>query len=326
MVDLPTEIVWELLELCPRELRAVNKRFYLLHNELYREKALDLIPRVPEENQEFWDVVKGPVVDYVKSLEFLRGNARKIGRLLGEEYVDDSWYIIYNAILGRLKCGNHFADVRDSLDYHKPIYTGSCVVPPGESCPINAWFHIDDLDAARKLGTLVTEFRGWPYENYHQASTVPNIADFIKETGVYCFNLGILPKMEGRNLPVSIELRLVERSMAPPDYFEKPQLNFLGYDFRDYDPKNKWLFFRIDKSFKTTIFNPYETLLSESLVKWDGKFDVPSHFERPQKSTTGYFDPSVKAVRKFMYRYPKSKQNLELEKVLPDWRAPRLRR
>lgn len=159
MVDLPTEIVWELLELCPRELRAVNKRFYLLHNELYREKTLDLIPRVPEENQEFWDVVKGPVVDYVKSLEFLRGNARKIGRLLGEEYVDDSWYIIYNAILGRLKCGNHFA-VRDSLDYHKPIYTGSCVVPPGESCPINAWFHIDDLDAARKLGTLVTEFRG----------------------------------------------------------------------------------------------------------------------------------------------------------------------
>lgn len=325
VVDLPTEIVWGLLELCPRELRGVNRRFYLLHNELYREKAASLVVGSAERREKFWSVVRGPMVDYVRSLDFLRGSARRIAGLQGEEYVDDSWYIIYNALLGPLRCGNHAGSVRDSLDYHKPIFSGGCVVSPGQSCAVNAWFYIDDLEAARKLATLVTEFRGWPYENYSQLSTVLNIADFIKKTGLYCFRLGRLPKMEGRTTPVSMELRLVERSMTPPDYFEKPQLEFLGYDFNDYDSTNKWLFFRVDSAFRNTVFNPYETMLCESLVKWDGKFDLPSHCGNLPDVSPGYFDPDVKAVREFTYRYPKSTQNMEAEKHMPDWRAPRLR-
>lgn len=324
VVDLPTEIVWGLLEQCPKELRAVNRRFYLLHNEMYREKAMKLVSVGLEDQERFWECVKEFVIAFVKSLDFLREKARRIGCLQGEEYLDDSWYIIYNALLGPLRCGNHRGDIRDSLDYNKPVFTGGCVVPPGESYPINAWFYIDDLNAARKLNTLVTEFRGWPYESYQQVSCVPKIADFIKETGVYCFNLGRLPKVEGRH-PITLELRLMERTMTPPGYFEKPHLSFLGYDFNSYDTKKKWLFFRVNTAFRTTIFNPYESMLSEALVRWDGRFDIPSHCSAPKDPVPRYFDPDVKAERVFTYRYPKSTQDREQEKTLPDWRAPRLR-
>lgn len=325
VTELPVEILWSLLKECPRELRSVNKGFYRLHNELYRKRVMGLLSDV--EKSEFWNCMFKPLQQYVKSLDFLRKNARVIVPAYDEEeYIDDSWYIIYNALLGPLKCENRFVSspARDSLDYQKPIFTGHCVVPPEVPCCINAWFSIDDLDAARKLATLATEFRDSPYERYQTVSTIPNIADFITETGVYCFNLGRLPKVENRGFPTTLELRLVERSMTLPNYFESPYLEFLGYDFNNYDP-HSWLFFRIDSVFRSTLFNPFETQLSESLVRLDGRFHLPREMDEPSTEAACYFSTAHKAIRRFEYRYPRTKQDLKMEERLPDWRTPRLK-
>ncbi|QLL34831.1 hypothetical protein HG536_0H02060 [Torulaspora globosa] len=275
MNELPVEILWSLLKECPRELRSVNKQFYRLHNEMYKRKVSRLLSEVEE--REFWNSVLRPLQQYVKSLDFLRKNSRLIVSAEGgTECIDDSWYVIYNALLGPLKCENRLVNspAGDSLDYQRPIFTGHCVVPPNVRCRINAWFYIDNLDAARKLATLVTEFRDSPYERYQTVSPVPYIADFVTEAGVYCFNLGRLPKIDSQTFPATLELRLVERSMTLPNYFESPSLEFLGYDFNNYD-RRPWLFFRIDRIFKSTLFNPFETQLSESLVRFDGRFQLP---------------------------------------------------
>lgn len=326
VTELPVEILWSLLKECPRELRSVNKGFYRLHNELYRKRVLKLLDRVDE--NEFWNCTRRSLRAYVKSLDFLRKDSRLVVSIEGGiEFLDDSWYIIYNALLGPLKCENRLASlpVRDTLDYQKHIFTGHCIVPPEVPSNINAWFYIDDLDAARKLATLATEFRDSPYERYQTVSTIPNIVDFITETGVYCFNLGKLPRFEDRGFPTSLEVRLVERSMTPPHYFESPFLEFLGYDFNDYDPQS-WLFFRIDSVFRTTVFNPYETMLAQSLVRFSDTFKPPEIKVELPPVEKGYFDMNHKAIRRFKYRYPGTRQNLQEEKTLHDWRTPRLKR
>ncbi|QLQ81948.1 hypothetical protein HG537_0G02020 [Torulaspora globosa] len=321
--ELPEEILSRLLKECPSELRSVSKGFYRLHNELYKRKVLGLLSDVEE--KQFWNCLLRPLQQYVRSLDFLREKARLIVSVDGGiEWIDDSWYIIYNALMGPLKCENRFvrSPARDSLDYQRPIFTGHCVVPRNVPCRINAWFYIDNLEAARKLSTLATEFRDSPYERYETVGTVPNIADFITETGVYCFNLGRLPKIDGQTFPTTLELRLVERSMTLPDYYESPLLEFLGYDFNNYG-SNSWLFFRIETVFKSTVFNPFETQLSESLVRFDGRFQLP---EKMPESIEGknYFNPDSKALRRFLYRFPRTKLDSRREQDLPDWRAPRL--
>lgn len=320
MNELPVEILWSLLKECPRELRSVNRRFYLLHNELYKRKVSRLLSGV---EREFWNCVLRPLQQYVRSLDFLREKARLIVDG-GTEWKDDSWYIIYNALLGPLKCENRFPGsfAGDLLDYQRPIFTGYCVVTPNVPCRINAWFYIDNLDAARKLATLVTEFRDSPYDRYQTVSTVPNVADFITETGIYCFNLGKLPKISGQTFPTILELRLVERSMTLPNYFESPFLQFLGYDFNNYG-RDSWLFFRIDSIFKSTLFNPFETQLSESLVRFDGRFQLAEKLQEPPEMKS-YFNVDKRAIRRFLYRFPGTKQDLRQEESLPDWRAPRL--
>lgn len=356
--DLPIEILLKLQLECPRELRSVNKQFYRLHNDLYKEKTLRWLLPAEHERVLFWKHVKKPVIKYVESLDFLRKPARLIVEGLADdtlsfcEYIEDSWYIIYNALNGPLKCWNHSMLIqdRDSLDYHKPIFAGNFTLPysyfhsaKNHRVCINAWFCIDNLYAASKLPGFVTEVRKSQYANYQARSAPPNISDFIKRTGVYCFNLGEFssddcePEEEESTLGnkpsyLPFEIRLVERSMAPPTYFENSDLTFLGYDFNNYDKSKPWLFFHIDKKFKSTIFNPYEQHLSESLVRLTNAFPFTQskdeEFFKKIENVTDikpYFDEDSKAIRHFAYKYPKDQQDLQREERLPDWRAPHLK-
>lgn len=358
LTDLPIEILWKLQLECPRELRSLNRQFYRMHNDLYKERMLRWLPPTENERGQFWKSLKKPIAKYVESLDFLRKPARLIVECLADdsvgfcEFIEDSWYVVYNALNGPLKCWNHsmLLQDRDSLDYHKPIFTGNFTLPysyfhskKNHRVFINAWFYIDNLYAASKLPGLVTEVRNSQYANYEARSTSANISDFIKETGIYCFNLGEFSRNNceteveispsGNKLPyLPFEIRLVERSMAPPTYFENSDLIFLGYDFNSYDKKKPWLFFHIEKKFKSTICNPYEQHLSESLVRLTNAFPFThskdeEFFKKIEnlKDIKPYFDEDCKAIRKFAYKYPKDHQDLQREETLPDWRAPHLR-
>ncbi|GAV51852.1 hypothetical protein ZYGR_0AF03230 [Zygosaccharomyces rouxii] len=349
--EFPAEILWKLLLACPLELRLVNRNFYHLHNELYREKSLQIVDAIDEEER-FWNELKNPIIAYIKSLDFLRKDARLVYRTSkgAQEFIDDSWFIIYNALSYPLKCWNNPALCeRDSLDLQKPIYMGKCVVPvdyhdgiistkTGRNIPLNAWFYIDKPVAASKLPGFVTEVRQSQYGVYKKRSTQGNIADFIKEKGVYCFNLGYLPDIfldtHGQNINghylCPLEIRLMEVGMAPPTYFENAEITFLGYDFNSYGDDKPWILFKCDPGFEASIFNPFESYLTESLAKFTGAFPF-SHIDWPsQTDNVGrepikpYFDPNQKAMRKFLYRFPRTQQDRGKEWTAADWRAPHL--
>ncbi|CAR25851.1 hypothetical protein ZYGR_0A04230 [Zygosaccharomyces rouxii] len=349
--QFPLEILWKLLLACPLELRLVNRKFYHLHNELYREKTLQIVDTVDEEER-FWSELKNPIASYIKSLDFLRKDARMIYRTSKDtqEFIDDSWFIIYSALSCPLKCWNSPALCeRDSLDMQKPIYAGECVVPvdchdgiistkTGRSIPLNAWFFIDKPIAASKVPGFVTEIRQSQYGAYKKRSTQGNVADFIKERGVYCFNLGDLPDIFLNNQDHKInghyfcpfEIRLVEVGMAPPTYFENSEITFLGYDFNSYGFGKPWILFKCDRDFEASIFNPFESYLAESLAKFTGAFPF-SHIDWPsQTADTGeesiepYFDPNQRAMRHFVYRFPRAQQDWNKERTVADWRAPHL--
>lgn len=341
--DFPIEILWKLLAECPQELRSVNRRFYYLHNELYKEHVMQSV-EVKEEK--FWITVGPCIASYVKSLDFLRKDSRLMVK--GEqEYISDSWYIIYNALSYPLKCWNNPALCeRDSLDYQKPIYSGKCVVPAicrdgivrtktGTHISLNAWFYIENPFAATKIPGLVTEVRQSQYGSYKKRSTQGNVADFVKEPGVYCFHLGTLPdiylgdqELANGSFLCPFELRLVEVGMAPPTYFENSGITFLGYDFNGYGCSDAWIMFRIDPEFVSSIFNPYESYLASCLAQYTGAFpfsnvDFPSH-EDSEETIKPYYDPTKRATRKFTYRYPRTRQDWEKEQRAADWRAPHL--
>lgn len=348
--QFPLEILWKLLLLCPLELRLVNRTFYHLHNELYREKTLQIV-RTVDKGGRFWNELRDPIVTYIKSLDFLRKDARLAYRMsrFTKEFVDDSWFLVYNALSSPLKCWNNPAvSSRDSLDMQRPIYAGECVVPVDyhnghirtktrRNIPINAWFFIDKPTAASKIPGLVTEVRQSQYSAYKKRSTQGNIADFIKEKGVYCFNLGSLPNIcldtQDQNFSghcfCPFEIRLMEVGMAPPTYFENSEITFLGYDFNNYSSDQPWMFFRCNQDFEGSIFNPFESYLAQSLAKFTGAFpfnhiDYSSDTIDTRKPIKPYFDPSQKAIRNFIYRYPKVQQDLDKEWTAADWRAPHL--
>lgn len=347
--QFPLEILWKLLLACPRELRLVNRKFYQLHNELHREKSMKIVSAV-DEGGRFWKELEGPIAAYVKSLDFLRKRARLVCRSWrdGREYIDDSWLIIYNALSFPLRCWNNPALCeRDPLDMQKPIYAGRCVVPMNyqkgiistkteDNIPLNAWFLIDKPMAASKIPGFVTEIRQSQYGAYRKRSTQGNVADFIKEKGVYCFNLGTLPDVYVNNQEHDMhshylcpfEIRLVEVGMAPPTYFETSEITFLGYDFNRYGRDKQWILFRCDRDFASSIFNPFESYLAEKLAEFTGAFPF-SHFDSPSEvsaegSIVPYFNPNQRAIRRFIYRYPRVEQDWNKEWGVADWRAPHL--
>lgn len=340
---LPPEILWKLLVACPHELRCVNRTFYHLHNELYREHVMKLLNAG---EQRFWNELKEHIIAYIKSLDFLRKSSRLV-ITAGQEYIDDSWYIIYNALSYPLKCWNNPALCeRDSLDFQKPIYAGKCVVPAdccgcnvsskiGRRIPLNAWFYIENAFAAAKIPRFVTEIRQSQYGSYNRRSIQGNVADFVKEAGVYCFSLGTLPDIcVVDQAPVNgtyfcpFELRLVGVGLAPPTYFENSGITFLGYDFNNYESSKPWIMFRVGAEFASSIFNPFESLLSSCLAKYTGAFPFSS-IERPSQDTCEetikpYFDTEKRAIREFVYRYPRVQQDWDKEWKAADWRAPHL--
>lgn len=338
ITDLPTEILLKLLGEC-RILKSVCKQFYRLNNEEYRERTLSWLScGTVNEYKWFWDCCEEDVRNYVESLDFLRQDARRIVKT-DLPYIEDSWEVIYRTLNSTLNCRNNSDLMRsvDSLDFHRPIFTGRSTLPyfgENSQIPINAWFHVKSLEGTFKLATLVTEIRISPYDKYKTTSMPANIRDFINEPGIYCFNMGKVPKFdisESTAKPpiVPFEIRLMERSMTPPSYFEHSDLIFLGYDFVQYDKFKPWLFFCIDEEFKNTIFNPLETCLSESFVKFTRTFRHSNNLQLKKISMQNdfepYFNEKSKAIRYFNYKYPKDRPDLEKEKRLPDWRAPHLK-
>ncbi|QLG73967.1 hypothetical protein HG535_0F04790 [Zygotorulaspora mrakii] len=337
VTDLPVEILLEIVGECPTS-KGVSRQFYRLNNELYREKTLGLLRSTTslEDCNRFWECCEDDIRNYMKSLNFLRKDARKIVST-SLPFIEDSWQLIFNILNCTLNCMNisNLTRSLDSLDYHRPIFVGRSTFPYSSNdtkIPINGWFHIRSLEGTFRLATLVTEIRISPYDKYRTISMPTNIRDFIKEPGIYCFNMGNVPKFElsdaaVKPLLVPFEIRLVERAMTPPTYFEHSDLIFLGYDFVSYERNKPWIFFHIDEEYKDAIFNPLETSLSKSLVKFTKKFrnsDTNQKNISVKPNIEPYFDLDSRPTRYFNWKYPKDRSDFYREKMLPDWRAPHL--
>lgn len=339
--SLPDELLLYLMELCDKDiynLGFVNRKFYLLHNILYRQKTIKLIPK----ENELWSKLLYPIGQYIQELDCLRLKSRLLypytsendlrdvehnynGQLNSIPYISDSWKYIYSLLVTIAPVYNFKDEVFRGKDRHfRTLLRSQVMIPPGnENIPLNIWVSIKETKYVKYITKIITELRSFDTGAVECLFLTDYLDEWIKEPGVYCINLGQIPRellkkdytmsMLGIRACIGNDIRL--------DLDGKVEL--LGYDCHSYHNIDSWIFFKIDLQYEKNIFNEYICMISNTIKL--SLLDKNSNYFNRNRGLLYDIVPlneNPHIPYKVFYKYPKPTH--QTNHLLKNVRMPRL--
>lgn len=286
--DLPDEVLLEIISLTGRSLAQASRRYLRLYNRHYMDK----VSKICALNDGDWGVIVTDITNILNNtadvrepiIKALEGSAvPRLDYHTFPEIMCVSWYLIYS-MMQTLP----FITATSRRDFITPedVLVKTChfglpraMVPDGPRMQLNMWVDVhnpDNLGALPSVGTQirpehdvsVTKYLGPPVQ----------IADWIKERGLYCINLGTFSTGFLANyndavcIPMVIhtfftEIGITNRSMP---------FDVLGYSFDTYKPQftHPWIMFRIDSKFTQRFENIPELAVTSFTFEPDPE-DIP---------------------------------------------------
>lgn len=208
-LSLPDEVLFCWLKYCDnRNIRLINRRIYLIRDDWFKHRVLNLIPL----NHSIWNSswFLFMLVSYVKELDSVRFHSRKLlfssilssygldvlrlNSLETMEYICDSWEIIYSLLARPIPIFNYATS------------TNNFILPMNNFCgklsstnkhslitvPFNVWICVKDMTYIRYINKIVIQVKSYETNrlvNYFFASYLHKV---IKKPGIYCIKIGTI--------------------------------------------------------------------------------------------------------------------------------------
>lgn len=282
LTDLPLDILLSIVSLTGRDLCGVSRLFMSLYNEFYKHKTLNLIS---SENPR-WLILQKPLEEAISRLDIYRKPIRNLlynnnninrikpdeiqskdqSRSLLDEYIIDSWYIVYSLLESFPFVKNY--NIFDKIQEDEPIMHSTRFCFPQKKilkesgAPINMWLSITDTSYLYPIRNIITNV--FAVDNMRieeEYSPLAEICDWIKEPGVYCIRLATMGTscMNLFRSPTDrpfLMLKLVASLTGGYDWNKASSIKLLGYNFESYvtQLKQPWLFFRLNLKYESLFY------------------------------------------------------------------------
>lgn len=260
-MDLPLEIIIQLFDEYPQQVRCLDTRLYEIHNEICRDLT-----------KFSFDALDGQTGDllkrYVQSLDPWRQYSRlRLKKIYGDtgfkEYIDDSWYILYNILVkSRTRPINYLLYDIGMFNLSPSVLAKSIsVVEPGRYS-LQLFIDIQDISQIRYIPLICSTIN-----RTYTFSATTNIHEIICSQyredmeGIYCIRLGNF-RVHNRQV-LDIESFLEEDH---PLFSQARELKILGYQIKEAKHTDEWLLYKLcDNDDRYPVFNFAE---QQFLLSW----------------------------------------------------------
>lgn len=259
-MDLPLEIVIQLLDDFPQQLRCLNARLYEIHNELCRDLTRSCFDTLDERTETL-------LRKYIQSLDPWRHSIRlRLKEMYNDpgfkEFIDDSWYILYSILVkSKTRPINYLPYDKNELGLRSNILAKSVsVVEPGRYS-LQLFIDIHDISQIRYIPLICTTIN-----RTYTFSATTNIHEIICSQyqedmeGVYCIRLGNF-RVHDRQV-LDIESFLEENH---PLFTEARKVKLLGYQIKEAKHTDEWLLYKLHDENTQPVFNFPE---QQFLLSW----------------------------------------------------------
>lgn len=268
-MNLPIEITLRIIDQYPCQIRTLNTYYHRLVNDIYYSKCEPYLVRLSYET-------KNALISYVRSMDSWRKESRKLlatDRLpLGNhEYLNDSWFIIYNILIcGIVKPVNYCIASSGSIQLISPnshkLSLSVAAILPG-SYTVYAYFKIRQRTSLRYIPKVCTAI-----DKNHTLSAPINIHELIysdygdEVNGIFLVRLG-QHKVSELDTPAIILESYFEDTHLQNKILENKEIEILGYKLCLFKHGSGLLARKVCLSEEMIPFNYWEQIYCLSLMR-----------------------------------------------------------